>query len=121
VSLSPEDPLVATLEHLFEGQEGNTKLLAEISRDIQELSHELTGAIRAFGKSHGELQAMEKDEAEERKRIHADIRKASANIDVVRKLVEGIALRQTNQEGRIAGLELAMGEKANGANGTDHG
>jgi hypothetical protein len=105
-----DDPLVATLEHLFEGQEGNTKLLAEIGRDVESMAHELTGAVQEFGSLHGTLQALEHEEAQERKRMHADIK-------LVLEAVRGMTTRLTTREGKVAGIELHLHERANG-NGT---
>lgn len=36
------DPVVSILEHLFAGQEGNTRLLADIGRDVARLVQSMT-------------------------------------------------------------------------------
>jgi len=111
-----DDPLVATLEHLFEGQEGNTKLLAEIGRDVDSMSHELTGAVEEFGKLHGELQALEHEEAQERRRMHEDIRKMDRKLDLmIDEMRSVLKNRLTPLEGRVAGLELHLKSNGNGA------
>lgn len=101
------DPLVETLQHLLDGQESNTTLLAQMARDVEAMGHELTGAVQEFSRLHGELQAMEHDEAQERKRMHADIR-------LVLESVRGMTMRLTTLEGKVAGIELHLHERSNG-------
>lgn len=82
-----DDPLVSTLGHLFEGQEGNTKLLAEYGRDLARIAAALE-----------------------------ELAKLPKSVDLLTgQLRSALHERLTPLEGRVGEIEQRLTEQANGS------
>lgn len=109
------DPTEAALGEIVRGQAANTRALGVIGRDIEALKIDIANIAKKalavsdttdrvteeFARLHGIIQGLEHAEAEERLKMHADIRKT---LSAVLKLTE----RMTPLESRVAGAELQL-------------
>lgn len=95
------DPLEATLADIYGSHEAMSAAIDRLDIDIQ-------GVVRGFAEFHGQMQALEAAEAEERKKMHADVR-------LCLKELRDLTKRLGPLESKVAGIEMALSERSNGA------